>query len=174
MRIQPTFRAGPHRIFARGPPLRAAAGLSDIAAPRLAFVAALFVDNTINAETAMRDTSRAWYSQAVASIRVAVDTATRPAELLTIHRYWTQILPQVGAELFVLADVEHLVTSAWRRLSENGFLLRAPALTVPVLQKACASASTGWHKIGEVLTAACDVVPATVPNELRQRFKELK
>ena len=122
----------------------------------------------------MWDTSRAWYWQAVASIRVAVDTSTRPAELLTIHHYWTQILPKVRAELFVLADVEHLVTSAWRRLSENGFLLRSPALTAPILQQACASPSTGWHKIGQVLTAACDVVPATVPSAFRQTFQELK
>ena len=75
--------------------------------------------------------------------------------------------------LFVLADIEHLVASAWRRLSENRFLLRAPTLTVPILQEACASASTGWRKIGEVLTAACDVVPATVRSEFRKRFQEL-
>ena len=150
------------------------AGFSDIVAPWIALVAALFVDDTINAKAAVRDTSRAWPCRAVASIRVAVDTATRPAELLAIHYYWTNILPKTAIELFVLADIEHLVTSAWRRLSENRFLLRAPTLTVPVLQEACASASTGWHKIGEVLTAACDVVPATVPSEFRQRFQELK
>jgi hypothetical protein len=149
----------------------ARAGLSAIAVPWLAFVAALFVDNTINAEAAARDTSRAWHWQAVASIRVAIDPAIRSAELLTIHHYWTQILPR--ADLFALADVEHLVTSAWRRLSENRFLLRAPVLTVPGLLNACASTSMGWHKIGEVLTAACDVVPATVPSVFRQRFQEL-
>jgi len=149
-------------------------GLSDITAPWLAFVAGLFLDNSINAEVAARDTSRDWYWQAVASLRVAVDTATRPAALLTIHNYWTQIFPQVGAELYILPDVEHLVTTGWLRLSQNRFLLRTPAQTVPALQRACASASTGWQKIGEVLTAACGVIPATVPNEFLQRFKELK
>jgi hypothetical protein len=145
--------------------------LSAIAAPWLAFLAGLFIENTINAEAAARDTSQAWYWQAVASIKVATDTAIRPAELLTIHHYWTQILPRT--DLFVLADVEYLITSAWRRLSENRFLLRAPMLTVPALQNACASTSIGWHKIGKVLTAACDVVPATVPSVFRQRFQEL-
>jgi hypothetical protein len=150
------------------------ADLSAIAAPWLAFVEALFVDNTINAEAAVRDTSLAWPWQAAASISVAVDTATRPAELLTIHGYWTKVLPQAAAGSLVLTDIERLVTSAWRRLSEHRFLLRAPVLTVPVLQGACASALTGWRKIGEVLTAACDVVPATVPSDFRQRFKGLQ
>jgi hypothetical protein len=150
------------------------AGLSAIVAPWLAFVGALFVDNTINAEAAVHDTSRPWPWQAVASIMVAIDTATGPAELLTIHAYWTNLLPQMPMGSFVLADTEHLVTSAWRRLSEKRFLLRSPMLTVPILQEACASASTGWHKIGEVLTAACDVVPASVPSEFRRRFQELK
>src|SRR5215831_3159004 len=93
--------------------------------------------------------------------------------LLSIHHYWTQILPQMRTVLFVISDVEHLVTSAWQRLSENAFLLPTPTLTAPVLQKACASVSTEWRKIGEALTAACDVVPATVPSVFRQRFQEL-
>jgi hypothetical protein len=150
------------------------AGLSGILAPWLAFVAGLFVDNSIDAQAAARDTSRAWYYQAVASLRIAVDTGTRPVELLSIHHYWTQILPQLGSELYVLTDLEHLVSLAWRRLSENRFLLRTPAQTVPPLQRACASASTGWRKIGEVLIAACGVVPATVPTGFRQRFTGLK
>jgi hypothetical protein len=76
--------------------------------------------------------------------------------------------------LSVLADIEHLVTSAWRRLCKNRFLLRRPTRTVPVLEEACASDSTGWQKIGEVLTAACDVVPATIPSEFQETFRELK
>jgi hypothetical protein len=47
-------------------------------------------------------------------------------------------------------------------------------VTVPALLQACASASTGWRKVGEVLAAACDAVPATVPSEFRERFRELK
>jgi hypothetical protein len=84
------------------------------------------------------------------------------------------LLSRAGTDLLVLPDVENLVTSAWLRLSENSFLLRAPAVTVPVLRSACASASTGWRKIGEVLTAACDAVPAPVPVEIRERFRKLR
>ena len=53
-------------------------GLSAIVTPWLAFVEALFINNTLNAETAVLDQSLAWTWQAVASIRVATDTATRP------------------------------------------------------------------------------------------------
>jgi len=149
-------------------------GLSAIVTPWLAFVAGLFVYNTIDAEAAARETSQAWPWQAVASIRVAIDGATRPAELLTMHNYWTNVLPQAAAGLFVLADIERLVTSAWRRMSENRFLLRAPMTTVPALLRACESTSTGWRKIGEVLGAACDVVPANVPEGFRERFRRLR
>jgi hypothetical protein len=147
---------------------------SAIVAPWLSFVVAIFVDDTVKAETVRHDPSQAWPWQVVASIRVAVDTATRPAELLMVHNYWASNLPKMPTGLFVLADIEHLVTRAWRRLCENRFLLSAPTRTVPALEEACESASTGWSKIGEILTAACDVVPANVPSEMRKRFQELK
>jgi hypothetical protein len=140
----------------------------------LSFVAAIFVDETIKAEGSVNDSSLAWPWQAVASIRVAVDTAVGPVELLTIHYYWAKNLPKTLMGSFVLADIEHLVTSAWRRLCERRFLLRTPTRTVPVLEEACARDCTGWQKIGEVLTAACDAVPATVPSEFQQMFRELK
>ncbi len=122
----------------------------------------------------MRDTSLAWPWQTVASIRISIDAATRPAELLTIHNYWTNVLPRAAAGLLVLADVAHLVTSAWLRLAESRFLIRAPALTAPALEQACASAQTGWRKIGTILLAACDAVPAAVPLGFRERFQEMQ
>ncbi len=91
-----------------------------------------------------------------------------------MHYYWASLLPTTKSALFVLADVERLVTSAWRRLAEQAFLLRSPAVTAPALLRACDSVSTGWRKIGEVLSAACDAVPAAVPTEFRQRFRELQ
>src|SRR6266446_10800384 len=121
-----------------------------------------------SSEVAVRDTSRAWPYQAAASIRVAIDGATRPAQLLTIHGYWADVLLRAATGFLVLADTENLVTNAWLRLYENSFLLRAPGVTVPVLREACASAWTGWRKIGAVLTAACDAVPASVPVKLQE------
>jgi hypothetical protein len=150
------------------------AGLSAIITPWLEFVAALFLDNTTDAKAAVRDQTIAWTSQLVASIRVATDSTTRPAELLQMHYYWASLLPTTKSALFVLADVERLVTSAWRRLAEQTFLLRSPAVTAPALLRACDSVSAGWRKIGEVLSAACDAVPAAVPTEFRQRFRELQ
>ena len=152
----------------------ARAGLSAILTPWLQFIGELFVTNTIDAEKAVRDRSLVWPWHAVASVRVGIHSATRPAELLAIHGDWANALPKMAKGLFALAEIEHLITSAWQRLCGQSFLLRAPTVTVPALQRACASASTGWRKIGEVLTAACEAVPATVPEEFREKFRELK
>jgi hypothetical protein len=113
------------------------AGLSAVVAPWLEFVTALFVGNTINAKAAMWDQSLPWTWQSVASIKVAIDSTARPAELLTVHHYWTSLLPKTWNGQFVLADIEHLVTSGWRRLAEQASLLRAPAVTAPTLLHAC-------------------------------------
>ncbi|WP_158930097.1 hypothetical protein [Acidisphaera sp. S103] len=82
---------------------------SAIVTPWVGFLDALFVSNTLNAETAVRDESLASPYQTAASIKVAVDIATRPAELLTIHHHWATVLPQTPVGLFALADVEYLV-----------------------------------------------------------------
>jgi len=89
-------------------------GLASRLTPWLNFVDAFFIRNTIDAEKAVRDQSLAWSWQTMASVRIAIDSATRPAELLTIHDYWTDVLPKAVSGLFVLADIEHLVTSAWQ------------------------------------------------------------
>jgi hypothetical protein len=140
------------------------ASLSFILRPYLDFIEALFIKNTIDAETTVRDQSLTTPWMITASVRIAIDPAARPLDLLTIHRLWTDALPRIASSLFVLPDIEHLVISSWQRLSEHSFLLRSPALTVPALRQA-ASRSTGWRKIGEVLAAACDTVPATVHQE---------
>ena len=59
----------------------------------------------MNAETAVRDTSLAWPWQAAAWIRVAIDAATRPVELLTIHNYWVRAAESSPSGFLVLADV---------------------------------------------------------------------
>ena len=148
-------------------------GLSAMVTPWLEFVEGLFVSNTLNARIAMQDRLLAWPWQVSASIRIAIDSTTRPVELLVIHDLWANVLPKTGAGLFVLADIEHLVTGAWRRLAESRFLLRAPAVTAPALLQACNSASTGWRKIGEVLTAACDAVPDTISEDFKKRAQDL-
>jgi hypothetical protein len=152
----------------------ARAGLSAVLTPWLTFVGDLFIRNTVDAERAVRDASSSWPWQGAASVKVAIDHATRPAELLTIHSYWTNERARAATGPYVLPDIEQLVTSAWRRLSAQSFLLRAPAVTVPALLRACASASTGWRKIGEILSAACDAVPAAVPTEFRERLRGIR
>lgn len=150
------------------------AGLSVVLAPWLTFIGDLFIRNTVDAERAVRDPQLSWPWQGSASVKVAIDSATRPAELLTIHNYWINERVRAATGPYVLSDIERLVTSGWQRLSAQSFLLRAPAVTVPPLLHACAGASKGWRKIGEVLAAACDVVPGSVPAALRERFRALE
>src|ERR1700760_3290431 len=65
-------------------------GMSPIVECWLIFASGLFVDNVIVREVAVRDRSRAWpYHHR----RVATGDATRPAELVTIHGYWADVLP---------------------------------------------------------------------------------
>ena len=132
------------QILARWTASAARAGLSTILAPWLAFVGDLFVRNTMDAETAVRDPSLSWPWQGAASIRVAIDNAARPAELLTIHNYWASEGPRAQTELYVLPEIEHLVTSGWQRLSAQTFLLRAPAVTVP----ACCEPARAHRRVG--------------------------
>lgn len=149
-------------------------GLSATIDPWLQFVEALFVKNTIDPVKTVRERSLSGPWRAVASIRIAIDSAVAPEELLAIHAYWIDALPNETVRLLPLPDIERLISSAWLRLCGRSFLLRAPAVTVPVLQQACASSATGWQKIAEVLIAACDAVSSNVPAEIRQRFRTLK
>ena len=68
----------------------ASAGLSAALAPWLTFVGDLFVEDTVDAEKAVRDASLSWPWQGAASVKVAINNATQPAELLTIHSYWSE------------------------------------------------------------------------------------
>ena len=151
----------------------ARAGLSAVLVPWLEFVGDLFIRNTVDAEKAVRDPSLSWPWQGAASVKVAIDNATRPAELLTIHNYWTNERVRAATGPYVLPDIEQLVTSGWRRLSAQRFVARAGGDRSSLL-RACESASTGWRKIGEVLAAACDVVPGSVPAALREKFRTLQ
>lgn len=151
----------------------APAGPSPVLESWLDFVEALFVDQTLEARAEMRDASRPWPFQGAASIRYSIDDGPSPAGLLTAHDYWTNVIPRSDCQTFVLSDIELLVTRAWLRIADRPFLLRTPAATIPALRNACSSPTTGWRKIGEVLTAACDVVPAAVPPDMRDKFRDL-
>ena len=150
------------------------AGLTEIAAPWLEFVTRLFVANDLNAETAMHEMSSSWPWQGAASIRIAIDSATRPAQLLVVHHHWTVMLRKTAGAVFTLSDVEELVIRAWTAVAEEGLFLRAPAVNGPLLLEACRGPETGWPKVGRILAAACDAVPATVPTAFRNQFRDLK
>jgi hypothetical protein len=131
----------------------------------------LFIAGSVDGQTAMRDASLGWEGQVLATLRVATDDATRPAELLTAHVCWVNTLRNIGKSFLPADDIEHLVTVSWQRLSECTFLLRMPSTTVLDLKRACASLEHGWRKIGEVLAAAQYVVPGTVPQTMRDAIR---
>jgi hypothetical protein len=58
-------------------------------------------------------------------------------------------------------------------LSNRRFLLRAPPRTALELQRACGSNAKGWKKISEVLDAAIDSTPATLPVDRREASRKL-
>jgi hypothetical protein len=133
----------------------------------------LFVTNSVDAQTIMYDGSLRWQSQVLATLRVATDDASRPAELLTSHLCWANTLSKLGTHFCPINDIERIVTSGWSRLSDRPFLLRAPALSVPELKRACASAECGWRKVGEILSAGLQAVPAAVPESMRETVRRL-
>jgi tetratricopeptide (TPR) repeat protein len=139
----------------------------------LDFLDALYVSQTLNAGVEMRDGSRTWPWQAVASIRYVIDAGTSPAGLLMTHDYWARVIPKSDCQTYALPDIERLVTHGWLKICNQAFLLRAPATTIPALRQACVSPSTGWRKIGEVLVAASNAVPGTVPPDMLDRFQRL-
>jgi hypothetical protein len=63
---------------------------------------------------------------------------------------------------------------AWLKIAAQGFRLRNPAVTVPALRAACANVLTPWPKIGTILLAAADAMPASVPAEMIASFRKLQ
>ena len=136
-------------------------------------VNSLFVTNAIDAQVKMYEKSLRWEGQVIATLRVATDDASRPSELLTAHVCWANTLGNLGLSFCPIDDIERLVTSGWLRLSTRPFLLRTPALSVPELKRACASGAHGWRKVGEILSAGLQAVPAAVPESVRETVRRL-
>jgi hypothetical protein len=133
----------------------------------------LFVTHTIDAQVIMYNRSLRWDEQVLATLLVATDDAAGPSELLTAHVCWANTLPQLGTTFCPTDDIERIVTSGWLRLCERPFLLRTPVLSVPELKRACASAAHGWRKVGEILSAGLQAVPAAVPESMRETVRRL-
>jgi hypothetical protein len=150
----------------------AEAQLSATLDPWLDSMRRLFVTHESDPLSVLRDASQDdWL---LASVCAAIDQSSRPAELLRVHAGWAMHLPALQQSCFPVDDVERLVTEGWRRLSTTGaFLLRSPGTTVPELERAFASKSTGWRKIGEVLIAAADATPGATPEYLLRAIREL-
>ncbi len=133
----------------------------------------LFVTGTVDGARVVRDQSLGWSAHMLALIRVAVDHTATPAEVLSVHGLLAVSLSKIKPAIFVVSDIEHLVTSTWLRLSSRRFLLRAPSRTVLELQRACGSNAKGWKKISEVLSAAEDATPARLPDVYREAIRKL-
>jgi len=152
----------------------ARAGVETQLAPWLDFTAKVLVDRSINGARVMRSAGMNWAWGLVATLQVAIDPMVSPTELMTVHGYWINTFQQVRALLFVLADVEALVSRTWLHIAEQAFRLRKPTVTVPALKAACSSALAPWPKIGGILLAAADAMPTSVPPEMIATFRRLQ
>lgn len=148
-------------------------GVSMQIEPWLDFTSKVLVDRSINGAIAMRSAGTDWTVGLVATIQVATDPAVSPTDLMTVHAYWINTFEQARSGIFVATDVEALVSRAWLRMADQAFRLRNPAVTVPPLKSACTSTSMPWPKIGSILLAAVDAIPASVPAEMVAAFRRL-
>jgi hypothetical protein len=148
-------------------------GLLPVLGTWLDLAEGLLVTHVVNSQVALRDKSLKWPGTVLATVGVCLDDTVGPAELMTAHVCWVNTLPRINSSFFPIDDIEHLVTYAWLRMANRPFLLRMPSITVPELQRACANETRGWRKIGEVLLAAEDAIPATVPETMRQTIRKL-
>lgn len=114
-----------------------------------------------------------WTAGLVATLQVATDPTVSPTDLMTVHGYWINSFEQARSGIFVAADVEVLVSRAWLAMAGQAFRLRNPIVTVPPLKAACASSAGPWPKIGGILIAAANAMPASVPAEMIAAFRRL-
>jgi hypothetical protein len=150
-----------------------AAGVSLGLGAWIDFVEQALVAKTVNAQIAMRTSGLAWTWQVVATLQVSEDPEVSLTDLMTVHGFWVAALFPARSAIHVLRDVEALVVQAWRRAAEQTFRLRNPRITAPALVQACDSPSAGWPKIGEVLLAAANAMPASVPQDMIAAFRRL-
>jgi hypothetical protein len=149
------------------------AGLSSLLDSWLELARGLFVTGTVDGARAVRDQSLGWSAQMLALIRVAVDHTATPVDVLSVHGLLAVSLSKMKQAIFVVSDIEHIVTSTWLRLSSRRFLLRSPSRTVLEIQRACGSNAKGWKKFSKVLAAAEDATPARLPDIYREAIRKL-
>ena len=64
-----------------GRPVRRAPECLPALTPWLTFISDLFIRNVVDAERSVRDQQLSWPWQGAASVKVAIDSATKPADL---------------------------------------------------------------------------------------------
>jgi hypothetical protein len=149
-------------------------GLLSLLGAWLDFAEALFVTRGVSAQTVNQSTALGWSGHLLAAVANAIDDSSSPEELLRAHLVWVNnLFPSNDKPFLPLRDIERLVISGWLRLCERPFLLRMPSRTLPELRKACTSSAVGWRKIGEILEAAADATPGTVPDTTRQSIRKM-
>lgn len=150
----------------------ARAGVAAQVTPWLDFTEKVLVHRSINGAIAMRS-GLDWTFGLVATLQVATDPTVTPTDLMTVHGYWVGAFEKARSGIFVVEDIEALVSRTWLHMADQAFRLRNPRVTVPPLKAACASTARPWPKIGGILIAAADAVPASVPREMVAAFRRL-
>jgi hypothetical protein len=129
---------------------------------------ALFTSRSANAWAIFLHppTGQSW-CQGLAALSLSLADETRPLEMIWSHGalvyHLTGTLPDEPLRRIVVGDLERIVTPAWRRLVDRPFLLNSPRISVPAIEAAIHSPTTGWNKIRAVLQAALPAV--SIPSD---------
>ena len=144
------------------------AGLLGEVAGWLDFMGQALVARSVNVRLAVQSAPIDWTWGIIANLQLAADSDVTADELFGVHINWIRALRIVNAAFFALGDVEALITRQWLALS-----LRNPEVTITRLAAAFANPASGWPKIGQVLLAASDLLPAPADADIVAELQAL-
>jgi len=95
-------------------------------------------------------------------------------ELLEVHAVLANGLYRtLPLRAIIAVPLSQIITKAWVRLCDIPALLSTPAVSVPAIQEAVASTSTGWQRTRLVLRAALMAAPNTITSQMTGFVDEL-
>ncbi|MCP4353180.1 MAG: TIR domain-containing protein [Desulfobacterales bacterium] len=114
-----------------------------------------------------------WENRMIAALRVSMNPDETPDNLFYAH----SILLIELHQRFWIKEVEDyfadLISNQWLQKISFPASLITPKLTVPEIQNACISETTGIRKAAQILLVVSKAVSIKLPNEIRKQFREL-
>jgi hypothetical protein len=118
----------------------------------------LFISEELDPWEATKHPKGAWRNQDVAALRLSTLDETDPTQMIQCHGLCAHHFGRLPNRDAIAADVMHLVTQSWSRLTARAFVLSNPRKCLPPLQAALDSPFEGWAEIKSILVAALDCV----------------